>query len=198
MSFHAQEFWTNCYSSIPPDSERGTSSTQRTREIFNDLNNFFVRHGITSMFDAGCNDALWIRNLGLSVSYQGGDISATALDKARGTGLDVVTHNIVYDPIPACDLLWIRDVMIHLSNADRKRVLANWISSGIPWLMMTQIDGVTNQDIEYSMDRFQTTETNWYADPWRFPPGRDCVYEMGSRKMELWHRDQILRLDCLK
>lgn len=199
MTYDAQRFWTKCYGYIPPDHERGASSTQRTKEIFGGLDQFFTKHSITSMFDAGCNDALWIKNNHLRVKYQGGDISITAIKRARTvTDLDVRVHDITRDPIPACDLLWIRDVMIHLSDADRKRVLINWVHSGIPWLMMTQIDGVINQDIEYSMDLFQTTETNWYAQPWLFPQGQDCIYEMGTRKMELWHRDQIKDLPCIE
>ena len=202
MSFEPQKFWTMCYSFTPPDEERGTSSTKHTGEIFKDLDVFFARYGISSMFDAGCNDAVWIKNLRLKLKYQGGDISATAIKRAHVlTDLDVTLHDITLDPIPSCDVLWIRDVMIHLSDADRKRVLTNWLSSSIPWLMMTQIDGVSNKDILYAEGNFPFSETNWYAEPWCFPLGTDKIYEMGSsssRKMELWHRDQIQNLDCLK
>jgi hypothetical protein len=199
MTWHAQKFWTRCYLHVPDDAERGVSSTGYTQEIFKQLDEFLVRHGITSMFDAGCNNAQWINNKSLSVRYQGGDISASAVAQALCMhDLDIVIHDIVHDPIPSCDLLWMRDVMIHLNNQDRKRALNNWISSGVPWLMMTQIDGCTNQDIEYNMEGFPFSETNWYAEPWLFPPGRDCIYEMPGRKMELWHRDQIRNLDCLK
>lgn len=198
MIYDAQRFWTQCYSSMPPDHERGVSSTAFTQGVFHDLGAFFAKHSVTSMFDAGCNDCQWMNTQTFGVAYRGGDISLSAVARAMcQTDLDIMVHDITRDPIPPCDLLWIRDVMIHLSDRDRLRALQNWLASDIPWIMMTQVDGVTNQDIVYD-GQFHTTQVNWYAEPWLFPRGTDCVFEMGTRKMELWHRDQIKDLPCIK
>ena len=203
MIDNVKQIWTDAYRTVLEYNQRGASSIEYTQKIFANLNDFFHRYNITSMFDAGCNDAAWINNLNLAVKYQGGDISSSVLTHGKKAhNLNLIEHDIRQDPIPQCDLLWIRDVMIHLTDRDRRSVLKNWLKSNIPWIMMTQCDGVINQDIVYD-DKIQTSEINWYASPWNFPVGIDYIFESLNetyigRKMELWHRDQIYNLACIE
>lgn len=202
MIDNVKQIWTDAFKTVLDDNQRGASSIEYTQKIFANLNDFFHRYNITSMFDAGCNDAAWINNLNLAVKYQGGDISSSIIRSNKNHNLNLIEHDIRQDPIPPCDLLWIRDVMIHLKDQDRQCILKNWLTSNIPWIMMTQCDGSINQDIVYD-NKIQCSETNWYAAPWNFPKGVDYIWEMCDvnlmgRKMELWHRDQIYHLACIE
>jgi hypothetical protein len=109
--------------------------------------------------------------------------------------LDIVWHDVTTDPLPAVDLLFVRDVAIHLNTADKQRLISNWISSEISWILMTQDDLIVNSDFEYNPETFPESQVNWMATPWNFPAPTDILLESengNNRKLALWHRSQLL------
>lgn len=181
----------------PPVEERGSSSIQGTKRIRDQIPILFKKYKINSMFDAGCNDSSWAQLIP-DVKYTGGEISRFVVEFAKNKtpDLDIIQHDITSDAIPEVDLVFIRDVAIHLNDIDRKKLLANWISSGVPWLLITQSNDIKhNSSVVYDKD-FPVAEVNWMLGPWNFPAPTEEIWEfsIGGRSMALWHRNQIENL----
>lgn len=198
MNSELQQLFTKFYNPRDQESEpmRGASSIEGTKKIRDELWPLFERHGIRSMFDAGCNDCAWAQAIDDRIIYSGGDISAEIIAEAhrKFPNLNVKVFDVTTDPIPTVDVLFSRDVTIHLSNADKLRMLHNWLDSSVPWLLTTtDLAHQKNLEIEYDVNGFPWAGINWQLPPWNFPAPRDCIIEQNysSRRLALWHRDQF-------
>jgi len=183
--------------SVLPVEQRGSSSVKGTEYIRQQLPALFQKYNIQSLFDAGANDAAWqVLTLTNLIKYSAGERNQSMVEIAKSNWpeLDIRVHDITTDTLPDVDLLFVRDVAIHLNNRSKAQMIKNWLSSSIPWILMTQLSYATvNVDFEYSEDRFPFAEINWLIAPWYFPQPTACLDEMpgGTRHMMLWHRDQI-------
>jgi SAM-dependent methyltransferase len=129
------------------------SGLARTEGIRADLARLVRSLGVRSLLDAGCGDFHWMQaaDLGLQ-SYVGVDIvddvvSECAAQYAR-TGWDFVRLDITRDPLPRVDLILCRDVLPHLSYAEIRLALDNFVRSGSKWLLTTTfVDREANVDI---------------------------------------------------
>ena len=176
-------------------NDRGSSSVPGTEILRSQLPKLFEQYNIQSMFDAGCQDCEWAHLLSEFVEYHGGEIDPRLVEaaKSKHPDLDVVKFNILTDHFPYVDLLFVRDITIHFSNAEKKMFLKNFKNSNIPWLLITQLpDELINTDIVPDI-LIQTTITNWCLLPWNWPMPTANVWEFGpnGRSMSLWHREQI-------
>lgn len=183
-------------SGVLPVEERGASSTKGTQYMVSQLPELFKKHNISSIFDAGANDCAWQRMMITKlIDYSAGDHNPVMVDIARASGIDAIVHDVRTDPFPKVDALFIRDVAIHLNNANKRLMIQNWLASGIPWILMTHIDNISeNKDFEHTDDEFPFAEINWKLPPWNFPEPVDFVVDLwpdSHRHMALWHRDQI-------
>lgn len=178
------------------DENRGGSSMEHTAKLRQELPLFFKKHNIQSIFDAGCNDCSWMSTLIDNLDYYGGDISRPMVTdlQSRYPDFNIKLHDVTTDTFPSVDLLFVKDVTIHLTTADKKKVIQNWLGSGILWIMVTHDEFEDNLDFNYE-DGFPFAFVNWERAPWIFPKPTDVIYEVGSagRCMALWHRDQICR-----
>jgi hypothetical protein len=176
------------------DKTRGGSSLEYTAKLRKELPVVFKKYKIQSIFDAGCNDCSWMSTLIDNLDYYGGDISQPMVTdlQNRCPELNIVLHDITTDKLPSVDVLFIKDVTIHLNNADKKKVIQNWLASNIPWIMVTHDEFEDNVDFDYA-DGCPFAFVNWEKAPWNFPKPTEVIYEVSDagRCMALWHRDQI-------
>ena len=182
----------------PPEPERGSSSIAGTEIIRSQLPDIFSKYNITSMFDAGSNDGAWAKTMCNFVKYSGGDINPEVVKAAKinNPDLDIVEFDVLEDLFPSVDLVFVRDVSIHLTNFEKQMLLINFVKSQVPWLMITQLPNIAvNHDIPIDCNII-TAETNWCLAPWNFPTPVDSVYEYtpGGRCLALWHRDQLVNI----
>lgn len=202
MNNQLQKLFTKFYNknTVPGDQDRGASSVQGTGHVRQQLVQLAEKYHLTSMFDAGCNDGTWASRLAPEIKYQGGDISLGMVSEAwsKFPHLDISVHDATTDRFPAVDLLFVRDVAIHLNNGDKKRLLINWLDSEIPWLLITHnLDHNINVDFDYVENHFPFAPVNWQLPPWNFPEPMDKILEGNSengRCMALWHRVQLVRI----
>lgn len=157
------------------------------------------QYNIRSMFDAGCNDCSWIMPLTGVFEYKGGDISAAMVADIWSSrpNMDVSLHDATTDPFPPVDMLFVKEVTIHLNNEDKRKLIKNWLDSGIPWILITHDDDYqANEDVDYDQVNFPVVLVNWTLAPWNFPPPKKMLYMFSGpgRGMALWHRDQIVGL----
>jgi hypothetical protein len=198
MNSDLQKLFTRFYNPQDQASEpmRGPSSLAGTKKIRDELWLLFEQHGICSMFDAGCNDCAWAQAIDSRIIYSGGDISAEIIADAhcKFPDLNVQVFDVTTDPIPAVDVLFVRDVAIHLCHADKLRMLHNWLDSSVPWLLTTtDLAHQANIEIEHDANGFPWAGINWQLPPWNFPEPSGYIVEQeyATRRLALWHRDQL-------
>lgn len=192
-----QTIFSNWYHPTTTDNKTsGASSQSGTVNLRKQMLDLFEKYNIKSVFDAGCNDCNWMSTISHAIQYYGGDISPAMIDdvKINYPNLQVSVHDITSDPVPEVDLLFVRDVAIHLNNNDKLAVWRNWYQSKVEWIMITHCpDQLINQDFQYQEDQFPFASANWQIDPWNFPSPVDSAYEYnpGGRCMAMWNRSQF-------
>lgn len=195
MNLHLQKIFSSWYHHTQINNKLGgASSVEGTTHLRDLLGKLFEKHQIQSIFDAGCNDCNWMSIVSKHVEYHGGDISLGMVSDAwmAYPDLDVMLHDITTDPIPNVDLLFVKDVAIHLSNQDRRKLWNNWYQNNVPWILITHSNYVDqNFDLEYSTEKFPFSSVNWEISPWKFPKPTEYVIDTQSNHMALWHRDQF-------
>lgn len=126
------------------ESRSGEGSTlENTQSIRAKLPKIFEKYEIRAMLDAPCGDFNWMQSVthNTSITYIGGDIVQPLVEKnqARYGNKDTsfVHLDLTKSLLPEVDLLFCRDCLFHLSYDDIARVLENFLSSSIPYLMTT-------------------------------------------------------------
>lgn len=154
--------------------------------------------GAKTLLDAPCGDFNWMQAVELpdSVTYVGGEIVPTLVEgltaRHGGERRTFVQLDIVSDPLPDADLWLCRDVLFHLSEADIRAALTNFVRSDIGHLLTTTYEFVTeNRDIRSGGFRF----INLQRPPFNFPRPRltidDFLAPEPPRKLGLWSRDEV-------
>ena len=195
MNLQLQKLFQSFYT--PKLTQTEYNSISDTANLRQRIIELFKKHSITSMFDAGSNDCIWMSELlrNIEIKYQGGDISADMVAYVNTAFPErlVQVHDATTDVFPNVDLLFVRDVAIHLNNADKQKVWNNWLDSNIPWILITHnLETRSNQDFEYT-NEFPFASVNWQLEPWYFPEPVDQAWEygVGGRCMALWNQNQF-------
>lgn len=95
-----------------------------------------------SLLDLGCGEVNWQPLLRHPLErYVGVEIVPEIVDGLRrrlaAPGREFLCRNLVYDPLPACDLALCRDCLVHLPNDQILRALVNIRRSGTRHLLAT-------------------------------------------------------------
>ena len=122
MPSHADIF-DNVYRN---DLWRGGSGSGSREDLTRDyrtfLQNFMRGNRIASVVDLGCGDWQFSRHIDWTgIDYSGVDVSSVVLGATKTfsrEGVRFLHANAVTDPLPAADLLIVKDVLQHWSNAD--------------------------------------------------------------------------------
>jgi len=184
-----------------PLHERGSSSLEGTAVLRSQLSKLWPKYNIQKIFDAGAYDAAWqVQTIAKEVQYSAGEINSelVAFGQQNYTGLDIVEFDITEDRLPDVDLLFIRDLTIHLNNKQKIKVVQNWLNSNITYLLISHNQGaLINEEIDLSGNIFPFADVNWQLPPWNWPAPLENLWEMGpnGRAMSLWHRSQILEVN---
>lgn len=193
---YQQNYWKGS------DSASGSgSSIEYTANLRSQLPQLFSRFAVKSILDAPCGDFNWMKEVVSTtpIHYIGGDIVKPLVlqltENYSSERVQFLHLDITRDPLPDADLMICRDCLIHLSFADTRSVLENFVSSCIPYLLTTTHtnEGVfQNHDITTGDYRL----IDLFSDPYNFPREPlaiidDWVPPGPERTMCLWTRDQI-------
>lgn len=172
-----------------------------TKNLRTHLPVVFDRFSVHTVLDVPCGDFNWMRHVLAiaNVRYIGGDIVKPLVDRNTAafgsTRVKFVHLDLTKDALPAAELLICRDCLFHLSYADVRRVLDNFVRSEIPYLLSTTFldrPSIVNRDIVtgdfrpidlFAMPFGLPSEVLYRFDDW-IPPHP-------PREMCLWSRTQI-------
>ena len=176
------------------------SELSYTEELRHKLPILLTQFGVTRILDAPCGDFNWMQHVvpRLGIEYIGGDIVKDMVVRNQqrfGTSRISFRHlDIVKDPLPASDLMMVRDCLFHLSHDDIFTFLENFCSSDIDLLLTTThlpADG-DNYDVSTGGFRF----IHLFSPPFFFPHPplfriEDWVPPYPEREMCLFSKPQV-------
>ncbi len=133
-------------------SGRG-SDTDQVQTLVQTLPRLLREFGVRTLLDIPCGDFHWMKGVDLDgIDYTGADIveALTADNQTRYArdGVRFVTRNLITGPLPAADLVFCRDCLVHFSFADIFKALRTLADSPCTWLLATTFtDRTGNRDI---------------------------------------------------
>lgn len=128
-----------------PTSRSGPgSSLEETAYLTLELPKLLRDLGARSLLDIPCGDFLWMKEIDLpNVRYIGADIVAAIVDNNRRferPGRRFLRLDLTRDRLPTCDVVLVRDCLVHLSTRDALLALANVVRSGAEYLVVTSFE----------------------------------------------------------
>lgn len=158
-------------------SGRG-SDLDQTAEVVAQLPQLLREFRIKTMLDVPCGDYHWMRLVDRTgIHYIGGDIVTSLVEQNRqweSPDVEFRRLDLLTDAVPTVDLVFCRDCLVHLSNADAQRAVRNIVASGSTYLLTTTFpDRIENADIPTGRWRV----LNLQAPPFNFPPPIRLVVE---------------------
>ena len=151
--------------------------------------------GVRTLIDAPCGDFNWLRHVELGVdTYLGVDIVAAVVERNQAAFANPRRQfqhaDIARQVLPRADLILCRDCLVHLSFADMRQALRNFVRSGSTYLLTTNFaPHRTNADISTGDWR----PLNFLAEPFNFPAPLHRLIE-GCTEMNAIYTDKSLSL----
>ncbi len=176
------------------------SELSYTKELRRELPILVREYSISRLLDAPCGDFNWMQHVvaELGVKYIGGEVVKELVRQNTrqfgAVGIYFCHIDITRDPLPASDMMMVRDCLFHLSYKDIYLFLENFCRSEIGLLFTTThlpTEGL-NSDIRTGEYR----RIHIYSYPFYFPraPLRrvdDWVPPYPPREMNLFTRGQV-------
>lgn len=188
------------------ESISGTgSSYEQTKIIIDEITKLFIQLRISEFMDIPCGDFHWMRCVDFgSIKYLGADIVRELIEKNISSyqkeNIEFVKLNLLKDCLPAVDLIFCRDCLVHFSYKDIFAALNNFCRSNSGYLLTTTfVDREQNHDIKTGYWRV----LNLQIEPFNFPEPLKIIFE-GCTEGNNTYRDKALGLwnvkdirDCL-
>jgi SAM-dependent methyltransferase len=185
-----------------PESRSGAGSNlQQTAAVRRELPRLLRELSAASLLDAPCGDFWWLSEVDLGgVQYTGVDIVPALIEQnaaAYGAGnRTFLVADVVNTPLPAADVILCRDCLVHLSFADVRAAIANFVASGSTYLLTTTF---TEHKRNYDKQTGRWRPLNLCAAPFNFPAplrlmNEECPEEDGSfsdKCLGLWKLEDL-------
>ena len=151
------------------------SELHRTVNLRKELPSLICKYDIKSIVDAPCGDFNWMQHVieKVDVHYVGMDIVKSLAEKNNEKyGNDRISFgvaDICEDTLPDCDLLIVRDCIIHLSYRDIDAFFKNIQKVKFKYLLISSYTGsssLENVDINTS----ETRVLNFFKPPFNIKP----------------------------
>lgn len=179
------------------ESHSGTGSEiEQTARVRGHLEGVIARHGVRSMLDIPCGDFAWMRHTNLEgISYIGADIVPALVEQDQqryGSAMRrFASLDLTADDLPAVDLVFCRDCLVHLCFEKIAAAVRNLKRSGSVWLLTTTFP---QHDENHNISDGDWRLLNFERAPFHFPPAEEilnegCTEEGGSyadKSLGLW------------
>jgi hypothetical protein len=191
---------TNRWGDMESRSGKG-SNLEATAHIRKVLPELLRLIGVRSLLDIPCGDFHWMQQVELGVDeYVGADIVADLVKHNQITygrpGRRFVQLNLIEDPLPACEVVFCRDCLVHLDFASIALAVRNIKKSGAEYLITTTFPGLDRNRNKLT-GKFRPL--NLALEPFNWPQPMELIDEclgqeryQGKRKsLGLWRIDDI-------
>ncbi|MDT5009682.1 MAG: hypothetical protein QOH57_1299 [Mycobacterium sp.] len=181
-----------------PGSKSGGGSTlTATEELRAELPRLLTDLGVQVLIDAPCGDFNWMQHVDLPVrEYIGGEIVPQLVDRLNSEHATETRRfmmlDLTHDALPPADALFCRDLLLHLSYHDIKRVRENFKRSGCTYLITSNYPNVK---VNFDIFTGELRPMNLLLAPFKWPQPQRWIHdradEFMDRQMGVWHRDQF-------
>lgn len=117
------------------------SSLVETEHLARELPSLLRKLGAGSLLDIPCGDFTWMATVELGeIRYVGADIVETLVREARrweSPSRSFLRLDLTRDDLPRCDVVLVRDCLVHLSSREVLFALANVVRSRAKFLLTT-------------------------------------------------------------
>ncbi|MDR0788185.1 MAG: glycosyltransferase [Gemmatimonadota bacterium] len=179
------------YQSYGDESVSGPgSSLESTGEIRMRLPLLLETLGVRSILDAPCGDYNWMQTVRLGIEeYFGVDVLPEVIARNQrhygGNGRQFRCVDLRKDPLPRAELIFCRDLLVHLSFEECAQVLRNFRTTGAKYLVTTTF---TNPRVNEDTSGGAWRTLNLELAPFHFPPPALKIMELcregGGRYMD--------------
>ncbi len=167
---YEERLWGSAESASGLGSERSSGTVRHALAVLDDV---IRTHGIRSIADIPCGDFNWMPELLAAhsdLTYVGYDVVPALIRDIR---LSHPTHDfrlldITQTTPERADLIFSKDLLNHLSEADVWAALGNMVASGGDWLLVTTNRGFENVDLEPTQPH-ASRHLNLEAPPYSLP-----------------------------
>lgn len=195
VHIYRENYWGNS------DSRSGAGSDlTQTAEIRARLPELIKKFSVNSMLDIPCGDWHWMKEVQLNINYTGADIVPDIINmNAKQYGNDkrrFLVLDMTKDALPKVDLVFSRDVLVHMSFDDAYAALQHISASGATYLLTTTFtDREENFDIITGLWR----PLNLTVAPFNFPEPLALINEKctegdgswGDKCLGLWNTEDL-------
>lgn len=178
------------------------SEINQTETLIRELNGLFKELNIVSVLDIPCGNFHWMQKVNLSkTNYVGADIVTELIESNKqnyqeSDRLNFQVLNLITDPLPQCDLIIVRDCLVHFSNKDILNAITNIKSSGSKYLLTTTF---TNHHMNFDIVTGDWRPLNLQDKPFNFAPPlmiinencTECNGEFKDKSMALWEISKL-------
>jgi hypothetical protein len=157
------------------------------------LEQFLAENDVQALFDAPCGDYHWMRHVGFSGKYIGGDIVQSVVDslcKEFQSDPQFITLDITKDKFPDADVWLCRACLQHLCNDEIKQALANFAKSNVKMALLSNSRLTENHDIKTGGSRM----VDLTKAPFNLPKPRQILPDSPcgeKRHIGVWHKDDF-------
>jgi len=148
------EQWEVLYKRTMPDNNDSLWHSSLSKRGYSNLIEVLPKvlkmFNIKSFVDIGCSNRFWISTLDWDgIEYTGYDIvkGIVEANKKKYPQHNFACKNLIRDRCPKADMIFIRDVLIHCSLKECKRILENIKASGSIYMMAS-----TRPDIKLNVE----------------------------------------------
>lgn len=140
-------FWGN------PESASGNGSTlEATTTLRTELPRLLRDIGAKSLLDIPCGDFRWMSTVELGIPYIGADIVdgivQNNINNFSGPDRQFMRLDITESILPQCDVILVRDCLVHLSYENIERAFFQFYCSGAEYVLMTSfVEQDSNRNI---------------------------------------------------
>jgi len=190
-------FEQNLFHGESSKSGNGSSKAQ-TAEISFQIPNLVSQLNISSILDLPCGDLEWMKHVNLNgANYIGGDVSPSLIShlKLEFPDREFQILNVTKDSLPKVELVFCRDLFVHLSDKDIKLAIQNIKLSKSKFLATTTFtDRTSNKDLALFTRNIAWRPLNLELAPFLLPPPIKLINEkcseaggeFGDKSIGIW------------
>lgn len=168
------------------------SELQNTQTMLTNVPFIIENYNIKTIFDAGCGDWNWFKEIEFNINYTGADIVKPLVNdlkqKYQRPNVNFIHTDVVLNTFDYYDLVIARDILFHFSNKEIFKFLFNFQESQSKFLLTTHNGDFINSDTNTGGWR----PLNLFAEPFNFPNPLYIFDDAKStRKLCLFERSQL-------